>query len=380
MAETKMGNELNALADKVENRLAEMKANSTKMADESRKIMEIAEKRVKEANKALKALEFRLKPYVEGKKEPDDSYEDLYDRYMGWLIERKEMQHTMIMAEEAIAEEELGNTGGVTPPTYRFGPQSKPVDKTGDYDLKKSTDEVYLPLEKGGFPPGTIRTWGGQKYIKLANGKWRPYTEKIPKKIKNLAYEKDRAHSLDMIRRMYARRPKGQGEEMPIASEADLDKILKNTTYSMISAGRNPEDPEDMKLTEAQINERTEAMKRDLTDLGFVITPAQGKYGSPEESFMVFTHDADRDEMMEMGAKYKQDSIVFVKNGKRNEMIFTSGPNKGKADMVGTGYEKKPVKADDDFYTDIQAGSKTIRFTVNFGNLEKAIRRMINRG
>lgn len=190
-------------------------------------------------------------------------------------------------------------------------------------------------------------------------------------KVKSLANQDDVAHSAGMIRAMYRRRSQGEGFQCKIASQSDLTVILKSTTFALISAGRNPKDPVDKKMTDAQVDVRTNKLKKELMQSGYVITDTLGNYEGLEDSMMVMTHDANKKELMAFGARNKQDSIIFVENGKQ-DMIFTAGPNAGKSDMSGKGFEYVPNA--DNYYTEIKVGSKKVKFSLNFGNIEKAIR------
>ena len=234
---------------------------------------------------------------------------------------------------------------------------------------------VKHSLLKGrSLPPYTKREHGGIMKWKTPGGQWVPVPKgekprKEPEKgTKNLGNPEDVAHSLKLIREMYARRPKGQGTEMDIASEADLKKILKHTTFALMSADRDNQ-------SKTQNKKRNQQLKKDLREKGFVYTPAKGMYTAPEESVMVMIHDADRNEVAELGGKYDQDSVAFADKG-TNEIIHTTGEEKGAAMMRGEGYiTKDPTKQDDDFYTDVKLATGTVvRFMLNVEEIKKALR------
>jgi len=219
---------------------------------------------------------------------------------------------------------------------------------------------------------------------KWRNGKWTDYkykqstprSKRIERQnVKSLANEADVAHSVEMIRTMYRKRDPGKGFECEIASKADLKVILNKTTFALLSAGKNPEDPEDMKLTDEDIKVRTAELRADLLKSGYVITKTNGMYDLPEDSVMFMTHDADKREVMAIGKKYKQDSVIFAQNGKQ-DMIFTAGPNAGKSDMSGQGFEMNQKAKN--YYTEVKVGGKWVKFSLLFGNLAKAIRLILN--
>lgn len=228
-----------------------------------------------------------------------------------------------------------------------------------------------------------------KKRWKGADGKWRySYYEKKGKqgrayssytsgKVKSLANERDVAHSLAMIKGMYGRRGAGQGMSLPIASTEDFDVIINKTTFVMLSAGRNPEKPEDVALSDEQITKRTASLRTDLVQSGYVFTDCNGKYGLPEESIMAMVHDADVEHIASLGSKYNQDSVVVCDKGK-NKLIFTTGPKKGTSDMEGDGYEFREITEDDDYYTDVEIGGKTKRFSLFLEEIKKALWKMGN--
>lgn len=172
----------------------------------------------------------------------------------------------------------------------------------------------------------------------------------------------------------YSRRPKGEGKEKTITTKQELDVLLTKSTFALMSAGRNPNNPEDMKLTDDQVKARHRAMLDDLKSEGYIFTQCRGKYENPEDSVMVMTHDADRDNVLELGAKYNQDSVVFCSKG-NNEMIYTIGPKKGTDTMRGSGYEEVPGAKN--YYTDMPLGAGgKVRFTMLLEDVEKALRAM----
>lgn len=243
---------------------------------------------------------------------------------------------------------------------------------------------MKLVLRKGKkLPVGTIREWGGYRVRKVAPGKWvkigkvgkkRPSPKEFARR-KSLANEVDVEHSLDQIREMYKRMPPGMGEELPVASKADLDKILTKTKIGLLSAGRNPNIEADMKMTDDQVSERQEQLKEDLKSRGFIITTGLGKYdGLAEESVMVMMHDADREELMQVGQRYNQDAVIYSDKGK-NQMIFTTGENRG-GRFEGKGWEELPTDVSDNF-TELPVGSGRIRFNLDF-NFDEIVKSIMN--
>jgi len=243
------------------------------------------------------------------------------------------------------------------------------IDKGITIDKYSTEDvEMYMKpkliIKARKMPIGTISH--GRK--KVAEGKWVP----IPKgrRKKTLASE----HDIQQIRDMFKRREPGKGGPQEISSQHDLDLILKQTTFCMLSAGRNTEIESDRKLSDVQINLRDKDLKDDLVKLGHVYTSARGKYGALEEGILVMAHEANLKEMVALGTKYNQDSVLFVSNG-HSDLIQTTGDRKGETNMSGDGHTYVP-KAED-FYTEMNVGSKKVKFTMNLAEIAKSIVRLV---
>lgn len=181
-------------------------------------------------------------------------------------------------------------------------------------------------------------------------------------------------HSLQTLKSIYKRRSRGQGTAKLITSKADLNLILSQTTFCMISAGRNPESLSDRKLSDKAIEARDRQLRGNLVEAGYIFTPAKGKYGAPEESLFVMCHDANQKQLAELGAKYHQDSVLFVRNG-HGEMIGTTGKDRGSIRMAGDGHAYVPDA--DDFYTEVDIAGKPVKFVMNLADVIKAVRRFI---
>lgn len=225
---------------------------------------------------------------------------------------------------------------------------------------------MRLFIKARAVPVGTISTHGGRKMKKTPQG-W------VPVKSSNMRTLSDEAY-IDSIINMFKRQPMGKGGPKSIKSKRDLDIVLTKTKVAFVSAGRNPEIPADVKLSDADISARDESLKSDLKQLGYLYTPALGKYGGlPENSLIVMAHGADSADMTRLGTKYNQDSVLTVNNG-HSELVMTTGDQKGQVTMAGDGYEMVP--AADDFFTEIEVGGKSLKFTMMLDEIKKAITRM----
>ena len=154
-----------------------------------------------------------------------------------------------------------------------------------------------------------------------------------------------------------------------------LKQTLSHGHYSVISAGKNPNDPDekDKDQGDPMFHERHLKLRDDLEEAGLKYTEVIGNYGSgPERSFLVLHdhqggldaktsgkafmvhrsgHATEELSVVEkLGTKYKQDSILHGDGGK-NRIHFTTGKHKGK-DCGGEGWEEAPDAKD--FYTDIE--------------------------
>lgn len=107
----------------------------------------------------------------------------------------------------------------------------------------------------------------------------------------------------------------------------------------------------------------TKALAKELERLGLKHELTNGKYnGQTETSFIV--HNPTREQMMDLGAKFGQESVVYTHNG-NHEMIYTNGANKGKWNpgLPGGEYFKDPPA---DFFTQIpQKGYLRLDFDWN---------------
>jgi hypothetical protein len=167
------------------------------------------------------------------------------------------------------------------------------------------------------------------------------------------------------------RRGKGEGEETQF-TRAEVDLLLADGVVGIVSAGKNPKLEKEM--TKEQEKKRHEELRSDLKDKGLMHMQVVGMYEGLEDSFMVFTPEVKREELVEMGEKYNQDSVIFTNKGK-NEMIFTTGDDKGKH-HPGEGFKARGNNAKD-YYTEyVTEDGKKRRFQLQFewGELKKGLR------
>jgi hypothetical protein len=152
-----------------------------------------------------------------------------------------------------------------------------------------------------------------------------------------------------------------------------LEKTLSKGHYTIMSGGRNSNDPKEEKMepTDEFFHKRHEELRGELEKAGVKYTECVGNYFGKESSFMVFhdpqeltaktaksimVHHKDRDELKShrkflegLGKKFNQNSVLHGSNG-TNRMVFTTGKLKGKV-CGGKGWKEVPEA--ENLYTDI---------------------------
>jgi len=155
----------------------------------------------------------------------------------------------------------------------------------------------------------------------------------------------------------------GKGGEISLKS-AEVDELLKKGVVGFVSAGKSPHDDDTVDPIM-----RDDELKADLVKQGYRFTPVKGKYGEEEDSYMVMIPDAKRSDMISLGKKYNQDSVIHSDHGK-NSLIYTTGEEAGKT-VKGKGYKKLGSKEADN-YTEVKTSDGSFRFSLNF-SFEKSI-------
>lgn len=143
-----------------------------------------------------------------------------------------------------------------------------------------------------------------------------------------------------------ARREPGKGGPVQFTLE-EVDDLLNNGIIGLMSAGKNPNLEPDM--TTDQEQSRHEELVADLKERGFVFSEGRGMYeGHEEPSVMVMIPESSRGEMVELGKKYNQDSVIWS-NGGENHFVYTTGDNAGKS-HTGNGFDYRNNASD--YYTE----------------------------
>jgi hypothetical protein len=171
----------------------------------------------------------------------------------------------------------------------------------------------------------------------------------------------------DRILRKYAKREPGKGIETEIADEDELGLILSHTKFGLISAGPNDDEKglNPIDFDQERYRKRHEELRQALKEKGYVFTQVLGRYGDFEDSFLVMTHDAERDDLVELGKRMNQSSVIFCDHG-QNELITTRGDKIGSA-VTGEGFSWVPPDADENFTAVYLEGRNgTVNFALNF--------------
>jgi hypothetical protein len=161
----------------------------------------------------------------------------------------------------------------------------------------------------------------------------------------------------------FRRQAPGKGRNKKPTKQEAID-ILETGRFALVSAGKNPNLEADMS-EEAQA-ERHEQLKQQLIADGYFFTEVDGKYGDPETSFLVWVHDATREDTIKFGEDYNQDSVIYGENGVY-ESHFTNdappsewderGHKKGEVEVVEKTWNDQTDE--DDYYTKVPLADGT---------------------
>ncbi|UJR08617.1 hypothetical protein I4U23_012876 [Adineta vaga] len=155
-------------------------------------------------------------------------------------------------------------------------------------------------------------------------------------------------------------------------SNTTLINLLNNGGYAIISAGRNPSlSSNEFILTDVMIQESLGNLSNDLTNT-FLYSNVLGKYdGAIEDSFLVVLHnqspDQERTIIYELGEKYHQDSVIYVKQASPvlQQLIYTTGPLNGTY-IEGEGFKILSGNVTDNYSNVHLCPNDVLTFTLNF--------------
>jgi hypothetical protein len=147
-------------------------------------------------------------------------------------------------------------------------------------------------------------------------------------------------------------------------TRTEVENLLTGGNYTLISGGRNMNDPVDSLSSDRFISRRTKALKRLIEKKGHRFQVVVGKYGVIEESFLVLDTINDEDFLLKLGRKFKQESIILGNTGLQ-KMIYTTGDKAGKA-YFGMGHVFFDSSQTDYFTQIITSEGDILRFSLNF--------------
>jgi len=158
-------------------------------------------------------------------------------------------------------------------------------------------------------------------------------------------------------------------------SKEKLKETLSKGHYTIISAGRNPNDKEESELKpdDAIFHKRHLQLQAALEEMGVPYTEVVGHYGGKESTFLILhddtglTEKTDKSFMVhhagdeakinnvkkvldELAKRFNQDSVLHGDEG-RNDLHFTTGKHQGET-CGGKGWEEAETAKD--IYTDIE--------------------------
>ena len=176
----------------------------------------------------------------------------------------------------------------------------------------------------------------------------------------------------DEVKEVQAKFRRGPGEGKNLREYRDITEVqtvLCCTKYALISAGRNGDLEKGKEVDDPDFLERHFHLKQDLEAKGYKYVEVEGKYtGGTEDSFLVMAHDPDTKEILAMGAKYNQNSVIIGDQGKAWN-IYTTGKDKGKFNAIDVGaprqYENVEASKTDNYTRVPLHGNKYARFSLN---------------
>ena len=197
--------------------------------------------------------------------------------------------------------------------------------------------------------------------------------------LQEIEMEKERAEQnegdetlIQQFKITFPRKEPGKGMEIKFKNGKEVEYILSTATYALISAGRNFKRNEDDNKPPEYFKERHALLKEELVNRGCMFIQVVGKYGMPEDPFLVMAHELNLDEAIEIGSAIDRDSVIHVSGGKQTRVFITDSslddgtPAPKGSCFNGKGWINVDAKASDN-YTALDVGDKqTARFCLNF--------------
>lgn len=245
----------------------------------------------------------------------------------------------------------------------------KPKGDGSDELNGKSKKELQTFLEVGNKKLDEAKKNGNDKEVEKIEERLEKVRSKLGiKKKEPKETESDQQLPKELYNKI-KRREEGKGFEVKL-SEKEVYTMLEKGRVGILSAGVNPNDLKEKGKSQKELKKRHKSLEKDLIQKGYTYMNVHGKYEDEEDSIMVFMNDASKDDVVELGKKYNQDSVIYSV-GNKNELIYTTGKNAGKANS-GEGFDK-PTQAAKDFYTEFKTEKgKSKRFALKL-DLDKIV-------
>ena len=136
-----------------------------------------------------------------------------------------------------------------------------------------------------------------------------------------------------------------------------IENVLGHQHFAVISAWKTDATISVNLAQGLRLREELTSMARN----GIHFTKCKGKYGGSVEPSYLITGDFDDKRILEMGSRYKQESVMLGHNGSIRLRFMD-----GRPDAVATGWKLVGPEATDDFTEVTLASGKQVRFTVVF--------------
>ena len=259
-------------------------------------------------------------------------------------------------------------------------PQSQPLRRRRDYGESEQPEERLLRADEGKYeyrydPTHKTRPVGAG-WQKTDYG-WAKGKVVAPVAPVAPDQQKSQGQPEEAPKPIQPQKPTSRLQFVP--TRKHLEHILSKGYYSIVSAGKNDDDPEEKEMnpTDPKFQKRTEELQAELEKMGVSYSKALGQYGgSPEHSFMVFHEDVEiprnapqsamvkydkenaahvRNQLNQLGEKFNQASVLHGAEG-NGFLHFTTGKHKG-TECGGKGWNKLPLEIPD-YYTDVELHRK----------------------
>ena len=252
-----------------------------------------------------------------------------------------------------------------------------PIPDVGGLNQQHRPSPLHVPLT-----PGSMKAIEGKAQQKVAAGQWSP--ERANTSVQRLSSAAGpTTRALHLKQTIAAKQGQTTAASITPASNAGgtrSERIPRPTITpqpAMKSEVETPIPPKDHPVLSGglfgimtaenpfhpvAIHGENQALEGELHNRGLKFEKVTGKYseGPLENSYII--HDVDHHQMMDLGKKFGQDSVLHSKHGE-HKLIYTNGPNEGTYHS-GQGHVVHPIQPDN-YYSTLQHQGKPIHFSLN---------------